>query len=371
MFEDINKWVLGILAPHLFQIGIPGFVLGRNPLGGQDAFVRNVFIPESFFVKLEREVVEKQGMDGKQALYAIGKKFGYRFSNLNHFPKMDPAMGAVNIFSFFETLYAEKIETVPDAQKKTMVLKSKDMAVTRKEGGGYCITVGGCAGIWAYLLDDYSIESGISKIGEGEYTLTAALPAKIAELGLESLNCTEKPETLDDNAYRRMNQPTLNIPQSAFNMQKLMATGLFSYKEGSLKFAISDTRFVPVETWWLYAIEARFGIEMVRDIAKETFAEIGKEVKRQPEPMMFITQMLTAFGFGYVELEKGEGRDIIIFRGYPWIGTEYEKTEFPFIRGAIMGFLEGHIGAIAQIEKVSANSLPNSFVLTFSVEKKA
>ncbi|MFH1442398.1 MAG: hypothetical protein ABIG96_00015 [Candidatus Micrarchaeota archaeon] len=361
---DVWKWAINVVAPGLFKIDIPGYVLGKgSPIGPMA--VRNVFIPESFFLKLEKEVGDKVP-DGKEKLYALGKKFGYRFSVLNGFPRNDPAISAGIIFKFFETLYAEKISVETDVGKKTMRLKTDGMAITRRGGGGLMVTVGGAAGIWAYLLNDYTMECAV-KNGLGcEYEFVAG-PVEILATDIGTvLRCDELPEFKDHGTYVRMNSPPQAIPPAAFNMQKLMQTGLFTYKEGELRFAISETRFVPVEIYLLYETERLFPEELVFGAAKESFMEIGKLVKQQKEPVNFISQMLGAFGFGITQVE-GEVEKAITFKGYPWMDTDLQRANYALVRGAIEGFLEGNTGRKFSTSKAKVKASGNLFYLSIQV----
>ena len=155
------------------QIATAGYIYSNFPkLDGSSAFERVVFLPETFFISLEMAVVNNLGERGKDNLYSIGKAFGYRFASLLSLPREDVGGSVSSIFRFLETLYAEKINvTLLDEKKKVLTLYTNDLAITSKDKMGYILTVGGCAGIWCYLVKDYAIECSVNIISENEIEL--------------------------------------------------------------------------------------------------------------------------------------------------------------------------------------------------------
>src|SRR3989344_9691979 len=85
-----DYFVRRVLMPEVFKINVPGYVTGKfYTLEGQTVFVRNVFIPETFFTELEDVIITTKQKEGEQELYALGKQFGHRFSSMNKFPRID------------------------------------------------------------------------------------------------------------------------------------------------------------------------------------------------------------------------------------------------------------------------------------------
>ncbi|MFA6329981.1 MAG: hypothetical protein WCX64_04865 [Candidatus Micrarchaeia archaeon] len=365
-----NFFVQRILMPRVFQIDIPGYVIGKfYSIEGQSVFARNLFFTETMFVNLEKRVIQEEGDAGRSKLYSLGKKFGHRFSTINRFPRGYLSSSISIIFRFFETLYAEKIDGSIVNGKK-LILKTRGLAVTRKNGGGFITNVGGCAGIWAYLLDDYSVECLIQKVSDSEYDLISAPRDMLQKEGLKFFTCDEKPFYPSDVSYRRYNMPPKALPRGAFSMRKLMETGLFSYKEGELRFAISDTRFVPVEISLLFELERAFAFEVLYGATYDSFKELGQSVEQKMDSFTFIAQMLSAFGFGNVDLMKDGTSVAFNFRGYPWVSTETEKTNYAIISGAILGFLDGNSKNQYEIKSLSSGLSINVFIVTVVVGVK-
>ncbi len=357
-----------ILAPQVFRIGIPGYVTGKfYTLEGQSVFVRNIFMSEDFFVELEKLVVSSNGIDGKKALYSVGKKFGYRFASLNKFPRFDLGRSTTIIFKFFETLYAEKITIDLNANSKELILHTKDLAVTRKNGMGYVLEIGGVAGIWAYLLGDYSVECAIKKTSDDEFDLICAPISVLKENKHDFFECKTAESNYTDENYIQFNSPPVSFPQDAYSMDKLMQGRLFGYQQGELKFGVADARFIPVEIYELYEIERIFDSKIVYTAAYSSFYSIGKKIQRPPNPEMLISQALTAFGFGLVSLIRENNSAFFNFQGYPWLQSNQPKLDFPFLKGALIGFLEGNTGHKYNLGLVKSRNFNGTFIVSFEV----
>jgi len=55
-------------------VSVPGHISNKfYALDGKRFFIRNVFMPELFFVALERAAIKDKGELGKKELYEIGK----------------------------------------------------------------------------------------------------------------------------------------------------------------------------------------------------------------------------------------------------------------------------------------------------------
>ena len=96
-----------------------------------DVFARQVLVPENLFVELERYIIEKYGDSGKDAMYSIGKKFGYSFSQLGRFENINdhPGDGVKNWIiiasKFVEGTYASEIRQTSNISEKNRKLYTK------------------------------------------------------------------------------------------------------------------------------------------------------------------------------------------------------------------------------------------------------
>jgi hypothetical protein len=362
-------FIKNILIPKVFRIDIPGYVAGKfYTIEGQSVFVRNVFVPETFFIKLEHLVIKEMGAEGVIQLYRIGKQFGYRFSQTNRFPLDNPAKAIVLVASFFETLYADSIKSKVDIPNKILVLDTKGLVITRENGGGYILTIGGCAGIWGYLVGDYSVECSSRKIGNEEYELVSAAPSVLEKEHLDIVRCIEKPQKLNVTSYNLYNQPPLEISETAPTIDKLMTeSGVISYKGGRLHLSVSNVRFIPIEISLLSEVSI-LPAKFVSKAAYDSFYEIGKNTTKQKDPYLFIAELLTAFGFGIVDVIVKKNSRVFNMRGYPYLTEAYKNTDFSFITSILRGFLDGNTLETHSAVGVSSKISGNMFILTIEIK---
>ncbi len=361
-------WVKKILMPKVFRIDIPGYVTGKfYTLEGQTAFVRNIFMPENFFVILENKVSVKLGKDGSQKLYAASKKFGYGFATSNRLPKANPEFSIDLVTRFFESLYAEELKVKVDVKKRYVELQTDDLFVTRMNGGGESITLGGFTGVCGYIFGDFkNIDGGVSKTGEN-YNIICGPSEELGKNNVEHFEFKGDIPSFDKR-YVQFNTPTQKIPQNSFSLEKLMKSSLFSYEKGELTFSLPGIRFAPVEISLIYLIGMEIDNQIIYEASKEAFQKISESMKKQANPYLFVSNILTALGYGVVTVEKMGGQILLSFEGFPWY-TGCEVSTFPLLRGMVEGFLVGQkadkLNVVIKDNKITDNKL----VVLISVTK--
>jgi hypothetical protein len=328
-----------LLVPKVFRIDIPGYAIGRfyTP-EGQNVFIRNAFFPETFFFYLERMVMDELGPDGVGELYAAAKEFGYVWAQANHLSRLNKESSIKLATDFLEVFYAEQLRASVNVQNKYVELYTKDLFITRISGGGYSLTVGGYAGLCAYVFDDYGIECGVA--GQtGDYKLYCGTPEMLKNNNIQHFGRTRMPDSVDAG-YIKYNKPPAKQMEAQFNLSKFMQDGMFNYQNGQLRFSISDIRFAPVDILLLHMLRMHIGSNVAYMAARKAFAEVGSNISKQKDPLIFLSELLTALGYGIVSVTKEEGGRSINFTGYPWyLGPE--SREFAYLKGMIEGFLEG------------------------------
>lgn len=356
-----------IIMPKVFRIDIPGYIIGKfYTTEGQHIFVRNLFLSESFFVELENLVNKNYGSEGLTKLYGIGKDFGYRFAALNRLPKGNIPLSIDLISNFFISLYAEDIIANIDSSKNKLSLYTKDLVVTRIKGGGFPITIGGSAGIWGYLLNNFeNIESSVIKKNEKEYTIICSTKETLNSEGLHFFEHSQLSFNSDSN-YKTFNSPPNRIFSGAFNVNKLMQTGLFSYEKGNLKISVSNFRYVPVEISLPFELEYAVNDEILFEAARKSFSELGTKIEKQANSYIFLANMLTALGYGLVTIVNTKGGIQLNFNGFPWYAG-YERSKFPIIRGLIDGFLSGQLNIELEVSPVKTSFSENKLLLSITV----
>ncbi len=163
--DKIMGWFIkNILIPRMEIIDHPGFIILRFTDKGKEVYLRELFFPESLLVELERNVVRKYGEKGKQALYSIGKTFGYRYTLISRYPTIkEVPIERINQFIYYFLKYMEgtcahKLDYTVDVSRKKYTMIMDDYIVCGKDGIGLIMSAGGSAGVWSYMMDDPHVE---------------------------------------------------------------------------------------------------------------------------------------------------------------------------------------------------------------------
>lgn len=370
-FGRIRQFFINtILFSKFLNIETPGYVTGKfYTLSGKPFFIRNIFFPESFFVNLEKSILHKKGINGRKLLYSLGKQFGYRFCQLNLFPKGNINKVIISlIFQFFETQYAKRITLSNlDINNKLLELDTEELAITSKNHMGYIVTVGGCAGIWCYLFGDYSLECAIKKISEKRYKLISGPPKILKRKGLNVLKSHKKPKEINVFKYHTYNKPQNNLIISKNSVTELIKNGFIYYNGANMIIKNPNDRIIPVEISLLYEIEKTFDSQIIFNDSYNSFYNIGFSTKKLEDPYSFISELLTSFGFGIGQVISYGRKITISFNGYPWFLENQKESKFPFLKGAILGFLEGNSGNKYKIELTLSEIRNDTFSILLNV----
>lgn len=367
MGEDSNAdFFFERILTKISKIDVPGYISSDFiTFEGRKAFERIVFMPEDFFIRLENLIIAKYGEGGKRELYCIGKRFGYRFASIFQFSRREIANSVSMIFRFLETLYAEKINiTDLDVQGKTLTLYTKNLAVTSKNGMGYVLTVGGCAGIWGYLTEDYSLDCSVRKISAEEYELKSAPKNELVSDNLKGCEYRDYSLDIDEEDYMSYNSKHGEGHGDEFSMTKLMELGFVSYNKGKMNLLGPENRLVSVEIFLLFEMEKRLDKDVIFNASYDCFYQLGRATKKQIDSYLFISQILTALGFGIVSTIKDGSKTLFNFSGYPWLSKNCENTNFSIVKGVIKGFIDGNTGIQHNFDTVAAKSVDKNFILT-------
>lgn len=357
--------------PEQIRFTVPGFISDQfYALDPRRFRIRTVFIPESFFVGLEQEVIGAEGDAGKAKLYGIGKRYGYRLAMLNRFPKGNVHQITLSsIYSFFEMAYARKMSTpMLNISGKTICIESDDLIIVRKNSTGYLDPVGCWSGIWAYLNDDYSLEACLERSGASS-TMVSGPRKTLRDTGLEPIECDVLPKKVDFMRYTENNRAQDVSAGSVASFTRLCENGFVYYRPGSVILKGPDERIIPSEASKLYEIEAGISPEIIYDAAYGAFHRIGSSIITEEPAEKLLCDLLSGLGFGIVRAEDSRERTMIILQCYPWFTDEHESTNFAYIRGAVTGFLNG-AGTSCKAGTASARHVGDTFTVTITVAAK-
>ena len=357
--------------PDEIRFDTPGFISDQfYALDPKRFYIRTIFMPESFFVYLERGLIGLLGKRGELELYKIGKKYGYRLAMFNKFPKGNLSILALlAIYQFFEIAYAKKISTpVLDPTEKTMQLLAEDLEVVDKGSTGYLDPVGCWSGIWCYLNGDYSLESYMINSSKNKYLILCGPRKMLRKQAPGFIMCDELPKKVDFGKYMKNNRPQETSSESIVSFNKLFKDGLIYYKPGKVLMKGCDERIVPSEISKVFEIEAALDEELVYGSSYRPFYMIGSSEKKNADIIKFLCNLLTGFGFGRVSSAELSDSFEINFRGYPWFTEDSEKTSFAYIKGAVIGILDGGTGKKYGVSSVSGQMVDSVFTVTLDVK---
>lgn len=368
-FTDSLKdfWIKKILLPKVFRIDIPGYIIGKfyTPTG-QNVFVRNIFMPENFFFYLESFSKNLYGEEGLSRLYSAAKKFGYNFAYINKLSTTNPNFSIDLVIKFFESLYAEELVPEVNTSIKYVELLAKELFVTRLNGEGESISVGGFAGICSYIYSDFkNIDCGVLKIDDS-YKLICGTTDILDRKKVQHFSFNGDIFLLDSR-YKLFNTP-IQKPFSIYSLNKFLEGGIFLYKKGSLKFSITDIRFAPVEISLVYLFEKSIDVDIIYNAAKTSFTEIGNKIKNIKNSYVFLSEILTALGYGVVNLSVSSTEYNFNFDGFPW-SNDADSSKMPFLKGVIEGFLIGQGCENFKVENIKSELTNNKFIVSVSVKK--
>jgi hypothetical protein len=163
--DRIVTWFIQhVLLPKIEIIDNQGYIVNTFSYKNQTTYLREIFLPELLFELIENKIVQQYGDQGKQALYSAGKKFGYVYSSMSGFPtiKNVPEKELLDFAYFFvrfvECTFAQQANHEIDFESKSFHVFLKNFVICRHNGLGYFMADGGIAGIWAYVVQDMSIE---------------------------------------------------------------------------------------------------------------------------------------------------------------------------------------------------------------------
>jgi hypothetical protein len=347
--ENIARWyVTNIIYPKIHDINSPGFVVAQLSRNGTRSFLREVFVPEQALAQAEKNIAAL-GAPGKAALYSAGKKFGYSFAESLHVPTLSTAPAkeveefTKTLLMFVGAMWARRSdEFIADASKKRFEAILKDFVVCSKNGVGAFLTEGGIAGIWARMTGDPTVE-GVQLECEGRKARQChVLCAPATQLRKQKIAFNTETRLQDsktsENDYHAINavKPTAYAKHS---MKELIDAGFFQYEERVLEF--NGERYFPCEASFAEKLEVEAArVPKASQALFQACREFGEKtgLKAGSEPAAFVTDYLSALGWGDVLVEEKKGKISVSARCYPWT-PRTPQTTLAFFRGLASGLV--------------------------------
>jgi len=362
--DKIAAWFyINVIKPRLEILDTPGIV-GEKTLENRNLLIREFILPEDLFVELEKHV-------GKE-LYCIGKKFGYYYSSLVNFPTIltvsEENFSSIAYFLVkeIEAVYASKMIHKINFENKMFNLLMQNYIICRKNGLGYIFSEGGIAGIWAWAVQDKSVEALQIKCqgrGDPECEVVAAPYEKLKEMGHEPIICKELKEGKFTPEYRAFNSPK-PCRWAKNSLKSLIDAGFAEYKHGQV--TLRGERFFLCEASFMYILEKELakiknGLQTLWEVSFD-FGKKLAQLSGNPEPVSFIMDFFPALGFGDILVIRKKDEYEIFVNQFPWL-EDWKEVDFTMFRGMLSGVLSELTGEEIELRKIKKNISSGSLSL--------
>ena len=353
----------------------PGFIIVTISEKNQETYLRQLFLPERLLELIEKKIVEEYGDLGKSALYSIGKKFGYVYSSMSNFPtRINNNEKELKDFIYLfvrycESTYAQRAEHYLDLDKKIFTINFNGYIICRHNGLGFIMTDGGCAGIWAYMMQDKEIEAiQLECEGRGHQRcyVFCGPTEEIKEQTTRFYQESNLTDTKFDDVYRKLNE----IQKTTYaknSLKDLIDIGFIDYKQGVL--AYKGMRFFSCDSHLIYILEDEIKkLNNGEKLLFEASAEFGEELQKlygETDYQKFIMDFFPALGFGDIFIAKSEKLKVIS-DFYPWTSLS-DRSRYIIFRGILSGFVSSSVGQKIEINHFDVNLL-NHLTLTLNTD---
>ena len=360
----VSWYVKNILLPKLEEIDYPGYVIAKFTEMKFNINLRELFLPESLFVILEKKIIDKYSYDGNNILYRIGKIFGYNNAFISHFPnitilnKKELLDFIYNLVKYVEGTWAQEISQNFEYENRIFKIGMKGYIICSRNGFGYLLSTGGITGECAWAVQDKNIEGIQTECqgrGDDKCNIIVAPYDTLVNMGYKPIKCTDL-ETIElGKEYEDFNKirPTVWAKNS---LRTLIDSGFFKYSHGMVTY--KDERFFLCEASFMYILEKELknikdGLKVLLDVSFDFGKKIA-EISGKQDPCKFITDFFPALGFGDVLAVTKKGEYEIIVNYFPWLGM-YKDIGFTMFRGMLSGVISGFTGKKVELNKIDTD----------------
>lgn len=371
----VSLYVKKYIIPRALIFDKPGFVDFKIS-GKTTIFLRQLVIPETFFVYFEKKIVEEFGKDGEELLYSIGKKFGYsfaqngRFENINDHPG-EKIIDWIKIADkFVEGTYASNISETIDVNRKIIDYELKNFVICRKLGYDHFFARAGAAGLLAWILQDKKIEGCLydSRFVSGEHfcKVKCALPVVLSKEFKGNFLSETNLDGLDQDmlAYQNFNREVDITNKKSF--QNFLDSKMFTYVNGIITYQQKE-RFFLFEVSGMYLLEHEIKNKRMKEIMFDSAFSTGQKLfgESYNGNLSGVMDLLSALGWGEVLiLQSGKGINVIL-RHFPWT-KYYKEVNFLIIGGLLSGIFSKIHGRKIVLKNPKVDTLEGHLTLLFN-----
>jgi len=347
------------------DINIPGFIVTKLTGNSSELLLRDVFLPEDLFVKIEDSLVREYGEKGQQVLYSAGKKGGHAYAALSNFTRKSQvsiaefeAFGWI-LMEFIGGTYASDVEIDLNTSQKRLEIRFKDFVICEKNGKGYFMTEGGIAGIWSYLIEDPTIEAiQLNCQGRGEKECHILIQPRQNFTTPIIYNVTDLPVLTYSDEYQLYNK-IHKTEYITLTLNELIQDQFGEYSNG--KILIKKIRYFEFDPTILYILEQEIssmpgGEKILFEVAYETGKNVLNSLSNPS--IQLIMDFMGVLGWGEtIILENGDNYNINI-RYFPW--TPYSvNSRYIIFRGWLSGMLSQLTGKDIRLNNFESSYIEN------------
>ncbi len=345
--EDLVLWYAkNIIAPNFVKYNHLGFVITEQSSKYGHTFQRDLFLSEELLIAVEDLVCEKMS-NGKELLYQIGKNFGWNYGKsfnmptLKDYSEKEVADLALFLSKFVGATWAKRSDIKSDVSKKYFEIHFNDYVICSKNGKGYMLGEGGLAGLWGWLMDDFSIEGTqltCEGRGDKECCFVCAPRDYFKSKNIEVMNHDELIEH-DNSTHEYLELNKIRPTQfSGISMKEMISENIVKYSGGKMTY--QGDRYFPLDINFLYLIEYvlgrdEVGASILFDSSRESALAVAKKEGKNFSTD-FISDFMAAHGWGDLHVSS-DGKEVSV-NYFPWHEL-YDEVEFNIFRGLLSGFL--------------------------------
>lgn len=365
----VSWFVKNVAMPQMEVIDKPGFIILHFSEKKEYVYLREILMPESIFVNVEKEVVKKFGDKGARAMYAAGKEFGYRYSATSLFPQLNAGNEkqiedfTYMFMRYIESIWSERVTCNIEWAEKVFDIDAENFAVCNKDGLGYIIPDGTGAGFWSYMVKDDTVE-GVELKCQGKGDPKCRLFYAPAEV-LEKRDIKYNEFVIQDKSvlssvgpsYVEMNK--VRDTMFSFNSLKtLIDSKLMNYSNGSMFF--NNERHILCESSLMYFFENRIGAlpggsKMIFD-ASFNFGKTVMSYNKGKSVEKYISDYLSPCGWGDIRVTQKDGKYQVVSNYFPWTQLA-DKIKFSMFSGIVSGMMSQGFGKDIVMKNASTSVL--------------
>lgn len=362
--DRVFDWFLrNVIIPKVEEIDKPGFIINKFSKG--EIVLRDVAFPEVILSFLEDKVTSEHGDAGKKRLYKAGKKFGYLYANLSGLPTIKNAKveelkkWIYRFVRYVETVYSSNLEYKVDFEGRLFSIDLDNYVVCSLNGKGYSITDGAIAGVWAWMMQDRTMEGVQIKCqgrGDKKCKVVCGPRGQLRKMGLEFIESDSVIEKIDMARYMSMNE-SAKPSYSTCSLESMLQANIYSYSKGAIMF--KGLRHFIIEVSFIDILEAELlNLDKKGRALFSSGYDFGKKLVSMTEKpsLQFVVDYLSSLGFGDISIESTSKGFRVMSRHHPW--TEFSELKtFALFRGMVSGLLSSISGKEVKFNNYKATTM--------------